>query len=219
MSARATARDGLVSFEIDEAALSAIEKALGSLRSESRKVLKNAVNATAKQARSDLAKKAQEEYTAKKSALNSSMKRKNATTSNPTATITVTGESLELRQFKTSTPRSGAKVKITASGSLKLIQSRKGDRAKAFLATFASGHQAIVQRQYGQKYKTAKGRAARQEKWGRGADMTQIKKLLSISAPKMIGDEKKVYGVLRPEIYANLAKNIQKEINKVVSAK
>lgn len=56
------------------------------------------------------------------------------------------------------------------------------------------------------------------EKWGRGADMTQIKKLLSISAPKMIGDEKKVFGVLRPEIYGNLMENIRREIDKVVNA-
>lgn len=215
---KTTVRDGLISFEVDETVLRAIEKALGNLKGESRKVLKNAVNATAKQARSDLANKAKEQFTAKKSALNAAMKRKNATVANPTATITVTGETLELKQFKTSTPRSGAKAKITTAGSLKLIQSTKGSRAKAFLATFASGHQAIVQRQDGKQYKTAKGRSDRQEKWGRGADMTQIKKLLSISAPKMIGDEKKVYGVLRPEIYDNLMKNIRKEIDKVVNA-
>ena len=109
-------------------------------------------------------------------------------------------------------------MQITTGGTLKLIQSRKGNKAKAFLATFASGHQAIVQRQYGKTYKTASGRSSRQEKWGRSADMTQIKKLLSISAPKMIGDEKKVFGVLRPEIYSNLMDNIRREIDKVVNA-
>ena len=48
--------------------------------------------------------------------------------------------------------------------------------------------------------------------------MTQIKTLLSVSAPKMIGDEKKVFGVIRPKIYENLAVNIQKEIDKVVNS-
>ena len=211
-------QDGMIRFEFDEAVLQTIEKALGDMKGQSRKVLKNAVNATAKQARSDLADKAKEEYMAKKSALNSSMKLGRATVSKPEATITVTGGTLERKKFKATTPRSGAKVQITTGGTLKLIQSRKGNKAKAFLATFASGHQAIVQRQYGKTYKTASGRSSRQEKWGRGADMTQIKKLLSISAPKMIGDEKKVFGVLRPEIYGNLMENIRREIDKVVNA-
>ena len=185
-------QDGMIRFEFDEAVLQTIEKALGDMKGQSRKVLKNAVNATAKLGR--------------------------ATVSKPEATITVTGGTLGLKKFKATTPRSGAKVQITTGGTLKLIQSRKGNKAKAFLATFASGHQAIVQRQYGKTYKTASGRSSRQEKWGRGADMTQIKKLLSISAPKMIGDEKKVFGVLRPEIYGNLMENIRREIDKVVNA-
>lgn len=219
MNTRTRIQDGMIRFEFDEAVLQTIEKALGDMKGQSRKVLKNAVNATAKQARSDLADKAKEEYTAKKSALNSSMKMDKATTSKPEATITVKGETLELKKFKATTPRSGAKVQVATGGALKLIQSQKGNKAKAFLATFASGHQAIVQRQDGKKYKTAKGRTARQEKWGRHSDMTQIKKLLSISAPKMIGDEKKVFGVLRPEIYSTLMDNIRKEIDKVVNAK
>ena len=133
-------QDGMIRFEFDEAVLQTIEKALGDMKGQSRKVLKNAVNATAKQARSDLADKAKEEYMAKKSALNSSMKLGRATVSKPEATITVTGGTLELKKFKATTPRSGAKVQITTGGTLKLIQSRKGNKAKAFLATFASGH-------------------------------------------------------------------------------
>lgn len=63
-------QDGMIRFEFDEAVLQTIEKALGDMKGQSRKVLKNAVNVTAKQARSDLADKAKEEYMAKKSALN-----------------------------------------------------------------------------------------------------------------------------------------------------
>ena len=51
-------QDGMIRFEFDEAVLQTIEKALGDMKGQSRKVLKNAVNATAKQARSDLADKA-----------------------------------------------------------------------------------------------------------------------------------------------------------------
>ena len=49
--------------------------------------------------RSDVYKR-QEEYMAKKSALNSSMKLGRATVSKPEATITVTGGTLELKKFK-----------------------------------------------------------------------------------------------------------------------
>ena len=76
-------QDGMIRFEFDEAVLQTIEKALGDMKGQSRKVLKNAVNATAKQARSDLADKAKEEYMAKKSALNSSMKLGRATEADP----------------------------------------------------------------------------------------------------------------------------------------
>lgn len=219
MKAKTTIQDGLLRFEVDQDILKLIDKKLGSVQADSRKILKNAVNATAKQARTDLVNKAREEYVAKKKPLNDNTKIKpRATASNPTATINVTGEVLELKQFKATAPKSGAKAQILTGGSLKLIQSKHGTRAKAFLATFSSGHQAIVQRQDGKTYKSAEGRSKRQEKYGRYADMTQIKKLLSVSAPKMIGDEKRVLGILRPKIYDNLMENIQREIDKVVSS-
>ena len=93
MSMKTRIQDCMIRFEFDEAVLQTIEKALGDMKGQSRKVLKNAVNATAKQARSDLADKAKEEYMAKKSALNSSMKLGRATVSKPEATITVTATS------------------------------------------------------------------------------------------------------------------------------
>ena len=206
MKAKTTIQDGLLRFEVDQDILKLINKKLGSVQADSRKILKNAVNATAKQARTDLVNKAREEYVAKKKPLNDNTK------------INVTGEVLELKQFKATAPKSGAKAQILTGGSLKLIQSKHGTRAKAFLATFSSGHQAIVQRQDGKTYKSAEGRSKRQEKYGRYADMTQIKKLLSVSAPKMIGDERRVLGILRPKIYDNLMENIQREIDKVVSS-
>lgn len=200
----------------DSDIMAQIEKKLGALSSEKYKVLKNAINATARQAKKDIAEKAQEEYTAKKGAISKVSKIKNATASNPDATITVTGKTLELMKYKARNPKSGSKVQILASGGMKPIQSQKGNKAKAFLATFASGHKAIVQRQHGKLY-SGKGAAERAAKWGSGADMTAIKSLLSISYPKMVGGEK-VYGALAPEIYDNLMDNLQKEIRKVLEA-
>lgn len=75
MSKGMTARsgDGFIEFQYDENMLRTIENALGSLKSESRKVLKNAVNKTAKQAKTALAEKAQETYVVKKTRFTKAM--------------------------------------------------------------------------------------------------------------------------------------------------
>lgn len=204
---------GPLVVEYDGALLSAIERALGDLKSQRFKVLKNAINATVKQAQTDLVNKAQETYTAKKGPLKRATTTKKASESKPEATITVKGTTLELKEFKATAPRSGAKAKILASGTLKAIQSQKGSRAKGFLATFESGHTAIVQRQDGEEY--TQGRSKRIAKYGQHADLTRLKKLLSISFPKMVGGSA-VYGELLPDIYDNLMTNINKEIERVL---
>lgn len=204
---------GLLVIEYDGALVDAVGAALGDLKSQRFKVLKNAVNATAKQAQAALVDKAQAEYAAKKGPLKRAATIKKGTDSKPEATITVKGATLELREFKTSAPKSGAKAKILNSSTLKLIQSQKGSEAKAFLATFGSDHSAIVQRQDGETYR--RDGAKRQAKYGRHIDMTRIKKLLSISFPKMVGGSA-VLGELAPDIYDTLLENVNKEIRRVM---
>ena len=204
---------GLLVIEYDGALVDAVGAALGDLKSQRFKVLKNAVNATAKQAQAALVDKAQAEYAAKKGPLKRAATIKKGTDSKPEATITVKGATLELREFKTSAPKSGAKAKILNSSTLKLIQSQKGSKAKAFLATFESGHTAIVQRQDGETYR--RYGAKRQAKYGRHIDMTRVKKLLSISFPKMVGGSA-VLGALAPDIYDTLLENVNKEIRRVM---
>lgn len=204
---------GLLVIEYDGALVDAVGAALGDLKSQRFKVLKNAVNATAKQAQAALVDKAQAEYAAKKGPLKRAATVKKGTDSKPEATITVKGATLELREFKTSAPKSGAKAKILNSSTLKLIQSQKGSKAKAFLATFESGHTAIVQRQDGETYR--RDGAKRQAKYGRHIDMTRVKKLLSISFPKMVGGSA-VLGALAPDIYDTLLENVNKEIRRVM---
>lgn len=204
---------GLLVIEYDGALVDAVGAALGDLKSQRFKVLKNAVNATAKQAQAALVDKAQAEYAAKKGPLKRAATIKKGTDSKPEATITVKGATLELREFKTSAPKSGAKAKILNSSTLKLIQSQKGSEAKAFLATFGSDHSAIVQRQDGETYR--RDGAKRQAKYGRHIDMTRVKKLLSISFPKMVGGSA-VLGELAPDIYDTLLENVNKEIRRVM---
>lgn len=192
--------DGILRFEFDEDLLHTIEDALGSMKSESRRVLKNAVNDTARDAKKDLAKKAQETYAVKQGRFTKAMKTQNATLSDPTATINVTGEQMELKDFKVSpaTYKTGPdkpdilKAKVLLSSSLKgLIKSNN----KAFLVKFRSGHVSVAQRYYKSRL--------------------PIKKLLSNSIPTMIGSKERVFGVLEPEIYNTLMGNIIKEIERV----
>lgn len=204
---------GLLIVEYDGALLNAVGAALGNLKDQRFKVLKNAVNATAKQAQADLVAKAQEEYTAKKGPLKKAATIKKGTDSNPEATITVKGSTKELRDFKATAPKSGAKAKILTSGTLKAIQSQKGSRAKAFLATFESGHTAIVQRQDVETYR--RDGAKRRAKYGPHIDMTRLKKLLSISFPYMVGGSA-VLGELEPDIYDTLLANVSREIERVM---
>lgn len=192
--------DGILRFEFDEDLLHTIEDALGSMKSESRRVLKNAVNDTARDAKKDLAKKAQETYAVKQGRFTKAMKTQNATLSDPTATINVTGEQMELKDFKVSpaTYKTGPdkpdilKAKVLLSSSLKgLIKSNN----KAFLVKFRSGHVSVAQRYYKSRL--------------------PIKKMLSNSIPTMIGSKERVFGVLEQEIYNTLMGNIIKEIERV----
>ena len=77
--------DGILRFEFDEDLLRTIEDALGSMKSESRRVLKNAVNDTARDAKKDLAKKAQETYAVKQGRFTKAMKTQNATERSPSS--------------------------------------------------------------------------------------------------------------------------------------
>lgn len=196
--------------------LEKIEKRLGKFRDQKYTVLKNAINATLKDAQAALVNKAQAEYTAKKGPLKKATTTKRASTSKPEGEIDVKGTVLDLKDFKTRSPKGGSQAQVLTSSALKLIQSNRGSRAKAFLVQFSSGKKTIAQRQDGESYSDAKAISSRREKWGSGADMTKIKKLLSVSFPKMVGSDR-VYGEIAPDIYDKLQENIKKEIAKVVS--
>ena len=191
---------GLITFEFDQQLLHTIEDALGDLRGESRKVLKNAVNKTAKQAKEKLAEQAKETYVVKKTRFTKAMATKNATTAKPEATIKITGAQMELKDFKVSPatykPKnrpSVTKAKVLLSSSMKPLQAG----SKAFLAKFASGHVSIVQRRTRKRY--------------------PLKKLLSNSIPTMVGSQERGYGIVEPDIYDDLMANIKTEIGKVLS--
>ncbi len=187
----------MIKVDIEKHTIQAIEKKLGALKDKTPEVLKKAINETAKQARKRLAVEAQKTYVIKSGKFNKAMSIKNATKSKPEAVIGATGAVTELKDFKVSPARyyTGAnrpeivKAKGLKQSSMKRLQ--MGD-LKAFVARFASGHLSVVQR-------VSKNRLP-------------IKKLFSPSVPKMLGNEKKVYGVVEPEISKNLQDNLEKYI-------
>ena len=93
------------------------------------RVIKNAINHTAKAARKGLASGAQASYTVKSGGFNSRMKIKNATMRNLSATISVKGKTLTIGRFHTTMPKSGAKADIVKTG-LKPLRHRLDNEGK-----------------------------------------------------------------------------------------
>lgn len=198
-----------VTIDMDKE-LQKIEKMLGDLAPKSKNVLVKAINATAKQARKELANTAQEAYAVRTARFNKAMTIQNANTRHLDATIKTTGEVMELIDFKASpsSPATGGarpditKGKVLQSGNLKALQM---DNLKAFVVKFKSGHVSVAQRVPGKKMQSDPSKDF-------------LKKLLSPSIPTMIGSEKNVYGIVKPLIQTNLEANIQTQIKKLLEA-
>ena len=191
-------QSGMIEFEVDQTQLQRIELKLKDMKAKAPQALKNAVNATARDAKKDLADKAKETYAVKSPRFKKAIAQKNATASNPTATLKITGAVNELADFKykDNTSTDAARGKVLKASGLKSLQ--KGN-LKAFITKFGSGHVSVVQR--------------------KGTSRLPLKKLLSPSIPTMVGNEAKVYGIVKPNIEKNLQKNIQKQIDKILGGK
>lgn len=195
----------MIVFTIDDKGMvETIARQLGEYHDKAPTVLKQALNATAKDARSMLANQAKDIYVVQKSKFNKAMTIKNAFARKLEALIVTAGAPLELIDFKTNPKKPPTDAerpdvttgKVLVKSSLKRLE--MGD-LKAFVARFKSGHVSIVQR--------------------KGPERLPVKKLLSPSIPKMIGNEKQVYGEVEPKIAELLEANIRKYIKKTVEAK
>lgn len=195
----------MIVFTIDDKGMvETIARQLGEYHDKAPTVLKQALNATAKDARSMLANQAKDIYVVQKSKFNKAMTIKNASARKLEALIVTAGAPLELIDFKTNPKKPPTDAerpdvttgKVLVKSSLKRLE--MGD-LKAFVARFKSGHVSIVQR--------------------RGPERLPLRKLLSPSIPKMIGNEQQVYGEVQPKIAELLDANIRKYIKKTVEAK
>lgn len=203
--------DTTISFEVQKDLLRKIETKLKDMKSEAPVVLKNAVNETAKQARMELAEEAQKTYTVKDAGFRKAMKMKNATKSKPTATLIVKGEPLPLKSFQTSKAGGAVRAKVLKGGSMKPLI--KGT-IKAFQGNVARKGQT-------RKKTTSKGEAGTQVKHIAIAqretkERLPMRTMWSNSIPVMIGNEKRVYGIIKPNIQKHLQENISRQIDKIL---
>lgn len=178
----------MITVEVNKASLSYVEKKLGSLKSKAPKVIAKALNKTAKQARKKLAIKAQEAYTVKTGKFNKNMRIKNATAGSLEAIIRSQGKPLKLMNYRVSAGEEMTRAKVLKSSGLKNL-------IKGNIKAFVSFGQ-VAQRQ--------------------GKSRLPIKVLSSNSIPKMIGSEKRVYGIVKPQIKSDLKKNIDAQIKELV---
>ena len=186
---------GEIRFEFDEITVRNIEKRLGLMRSEAPKALKNALNATAKDARRDLAREAQKTYAVKVGGFTRHMKLTPASTGNLEAVIKARGSRLQFRYFSVwggKGPK-GAPLRV-------LINKKHGRK------TFGHGSRAFRNRIGGGM--TAARRA--------GASRTPYSILHTVSIPQMIGNERDVYGVVEPNILSNLRKNVDRQVSRIL---
>ena len=195
----------MIVFTIDDNGMvQTIANQLGEYADKAPTVLKQALNATAKDVRSMLAEQAKEIYIVQKSKFNKAMKIKNASARKLEALIVTAGAPLELIDFKTNPkkPSAGSARPDVMTGKVLVQSSMKRlemGNLKAFVAKFKSGHVSIVQR--------------------KGPERLPVKKLLSPSIPKMIGNEKQVYGEVEPKIAELLDANIRKYIARTLEVK
>ena len=182
------------------------------------KLLKNALNSTARKVRKQMVRDVQGEYAIKKRKVlrdksEGAPQVLTASTSNLSAAIRSRGPMQDIMTFMTrpNTATGAAAARVLSSGSLRPLEIHG---LKAFVTTFSNGHVAIVQRAPPQRYSDAKSRSSRVKRYGAKADMTKIRKLLSPSVPHML-DNEAVRGQAEELTYEILQAEIQKRIDQI----
>ena len=201
----------MITYQVDMDDLLKIESVLRMTKDKSKLVLRGALNETAKDVRIMLAEEAAKTYVMKSNKLIKSMVIDKAKVSNLVATVRSSGRVNELYDFKVSPyrfqPRNkpryhkGKVVRQNAMKKLILKPGIKGDQYKAFVVRYRSGHITIGQRVPGKRMKSK-------------PEKEFVKTLLSPSIPKMLGDEKRVFGIVAPRIEDVLAGHIRTQIEK-----
>lgn len=181
-----------VTYEVDQQMLNDVVQKLGKLKGQAPVAISRALNKTAVTAREDLVKQAQNVYTIKTGGFKKGMTIKRASYRNLEAIIRSKGRPTDIIKFNHDFPKSGSGGRqevIAGKGLQTIIGPRK-------IKAFKGPHGQMFQRQ-------TKNRLP-------------IKKLMSNSVPKMIGNEEKVYGKVKPVIDDNLKKYMEAQIGLIV---
>lgn len=179
--------------------LAKIRKALGPLSAKAPNVLASAATATAKSARKQLAAQAQKTYAVSNANFNKEMNIRNATKRTMTAVITSFGTAFELIRFKVNPAKlqdekpDVIKAKVLKKHALKPLEK---NGIKAFMVKFTSGHVTIAERM--------------------GNKRLPIKVLYSHGIPGMLGNEKEVYNIIKPDILQELTKQVDMQVDKLL---
>jgi len=189
------ADDGMLRFELDEITVRDIEFRLGALRAKAPTALKNAINMTAKDARTDLWAKANATYTIKKGGFNKDMKLTPANVGNLEAILLTRGAPIEMIKFRVTGRKGTPRVEILR-GQVKSM----GDRSFVNNVAKKGTHTHVAVAKY------IGGKNSR----------LKIQKKFSVSSPIMIGNERRVYGIVEPNIIKNLQDNVDKQVNKIL---
>lgn len=195
---------GEIKFEFDQVTVKNIEKRLGRMRSEAPKALKNALNATAKDARKDLAQEAQKTYAVKVGGFNQQMKIKPASTGNLVAVINSTGAHLEMIKFSVHGGRGSAvSVLINKKHGRKTFSGRVFKNKISAKGQSGGGHVGVAKFIGGNP---------------KQPNRLKIQKLFSVSVPQMIGNKRDVYGIVEPNILDNLRHNVDVQVEKILGS-
>jgi hypothetical protein len=179
----------MIEYQVDEQMLEEVQAKLGAMKAKAPTVISRALNKTATTARVDLASKAQATYTVKSGGFKKDMTIKKASAGRLEAVIHSGGRPLDIDRFHITAPKkTGAKANIIKGGGLK--QLIKGN-IKAFKGTGKLN---------GKIYQRV------------GTERKPLKKLKSNSIPKMIGNEQRVYGIVKPSIDRNLQHYVEQQI-------
>lgn len=205
----------MITVEVNHEDLAYVQRKLGGLREQAPKVLRDAVNKTARHARKRLAAKAQERYTVRNAGFNNHVRITNATPSRLYALLKVNGRTLTQPRFHTTrnTRRRGAQTEVIRGHGLKELVNREGN--KAFFAKVATGD------------KNVKHTASAQDKTTNmvlqreGDDRYPMRSFHGSSVPKML---EKVYDGrsitdpgLKREIEEMYRQNVDDAIGKALS--
>lgn len=176
-----------ITYEVDQGMLQEVQEKLGEMRNKAPTVISRALNKTAVSARQKLAAKAQATYTVKSAGFKGAMDIRRASAGHLVAEIHSEGKPLSIVKFHTTFPKkAGGKANIIQGGGLK--QLLYGGKIKAFKGPG------------GQMYQR------------RSNSRLPIKKLSSNSIPIMIGNEERVFGVVKPQIDSDLRHYMEQQI-------